>query len=64
MSETHVGRAIVVSSYRVMHAHHTPCGHKSGSTGMAPLILNFGTRQSGQISTLALCTEERAPAPH
>lgn len=60
----HVGRAEVASSYRVMPAHHTPCGHKRGSTGMAPCILNFGTRQRGQLPALALTTEERAPAPH
>jgi len=60
----HVGRAKVLSSYRVMPAHHTPCGHKRDSTGAVPLILNFGTRQSGQLPTLTLTTEERAPAPH
>jgi hypothetical protein len=60
----HVGRAEVASSYRIMPAHHTPCGHKRGSTGTAPRILNFGTRQSGQLPALALTTEERAPASH
>jgi hypothetical protein len=60
----HVGRAEDVSSYKVMPAHHTPCGHKRGSIGTAPPILNFGTRQSGQLPAQALTTEEIAPAPH
>jgi hypothetical protein len=44
--------------HRVTSAHHTPRGHKRGNTDTAPRILNFGTRQSGEIPALALITEE------
>jgi hypothetical protein len=36
----HVGRAKLVSSYKVMLAHHTPCGHTRDSTGTVPFILD------------------------
>jgi hypothetical protein len=56
-----VGTAKVVSSYRVMPDHHTPRVHKRDSTGMAPLISNFGTRQSGQFPALAPFPQKKEP---
>jgi hypothetical protein len=57
----HVGKAKAISSYRVMPAHHTPCVRKRDSTGMAPLIFNFGTRQGGQLLALAPFPRKKEP---
>jgi hypothetical protein len=58
-----VEKAKVISSYRIMPAHHTPCVHKRDGTGTAPLILNLGTRQSGQLPALAPFHRRKSPAP-
>jgi hypothetical protein len=56
-----VGRVKVTSSYRVMPAHYIPWCLKRESTGTASLILNFGTRWSGQFPALAALLQEKEP---